>query len=84
VWSSEGGKLPAYTVSTPHRIPWNLITIWKVDGQIFREIQSPNKFFFVPCGEKASNEACPDSRITRLAVSHVTKVAMYGIARGGA
>jgi hypothetical protein len=51
VWSSDGTKLAAYTLSSggdirTGSISGRLLTIWKADGQILCEIEPPEAFFF--------------------------------------
>jgi WD40 repeat protein len=51
-WSSDGTKLAAYSTSssggifTGGSISGKLITVWNRDGQVFREIQHSEAFFF--------------------------------------
>jgi WD40 repeat protein len=52
VWSSDGTKLATYTMSskggilTGGSISGRLLTIWKADGPILREIEPPEAFFY--------------------------------------
>jgi WD40 repeat protein len=45
-WSSDGTKLAAYTVWPANSISGNLVTIWSASGQVLREIERPEAFFF--------------------------------------
>jgi WD40 repeat protein len=46
MWSSDGSKLAAYTVTPAGSISGRLLTIWNADGQVLREIEPPEAFFF--------------------------------------